>query len=205
MATLSNPVYYKGGADAGDSRLVGIVSSQNRVVRYTLTLGENEFATHLSIDMDSGNYTGWGDYTSEGWKDVNDETSLYFYIGTDPNEFANAGYNQVSRATGKVNMVHRSGYGVEENLTWDMSLDGDTILAPGSTYYLWIYPGYQAYGYFTWYDPGNGRFEYDIELSGSPGFAYIAGVAYQCYIDNGSGWDLAIPYIDNGSSWEICN
>lgn len=203
MATLSNPVYYNGGADAGDSRLVGIVSGQNRVVRYTLTLDADEFATHLSIDMDSGNYTKWGDYASEGWKDVNDETSLYFYVGTDPEEFANAGSEQVSSATGKVTMVHRAGYGVEENLSWDMTLAGDVMLAPGATYYLWIYPGYSAYGYFTWYDTGNGRFEYDIVLSGSTGLAYIDGAAYQCYIDNGSGWDLAMPYIDNGSGWDL--
>ena len=203
MATLSNPIYFKGGDDAGDSRLVGIVARLNRVVRYTLTLDAGECATHLSIDMDSGNYTQWGDYTSEGWKDVNDETSLYFYIGTDPDEFVNAGYDQVSRATGKVTMVYRGGYGIEENLSWNMTLSGDVLLVPGVTYYLWVYPGYTSYGYFTWYDTGAGRFKYDIELSGNPGLAHINGVAYQSYIGNGTEYELFLPCGGNGSSFDL--
>ena len=205
MATLSNPIYFKGGADAGESRLVGIVGGLNRVVRYTLTLDAYECATHLSIDMDSSNYTQWGDYSSEGWKDVNGKTSLYFYIGTDPDEFVNAGYDQVSSATGKVTMVYRGGYGVEENLSWNMTLAGDVLLAPGVTYYLWVYPGYKAYGYFTWYDTGTGRFKYDIELSGNPGLVYINGEAYMPCIFNGSGWDLCLPYIGNGSTYDLCS
>ena len=214
MATLSNPVYYNGGADAGDSRLVGVVSGLNRVVRYTLTLDADEYATDIAIAMDSGGYTSWGNYDSEGWKDeyVNDELSLYFHIGTDPDEFVNAGANQVSEATGKVTMVRRSGSGVSEDIAWNMTLEGKAMLLPGVTYYLWIYPGWvngSIWGYFRWYDNGAGRFKYTVELSGSPGLVYIdngSGLdAYQCYIDNGSGWDLHIPYIDNGSGWDMCS
>lgn len=202
MATLSNPVYFKGGADAGTSRLVGVESGMNRVCRYTFVLDAAECATHLEIDMDSANYTQWGNYSSNAWQNVNGATSLYFYIGTDPDEFKNAGADQVSSATGKVTMVYRGGSGANQNLSWDMALSGDVMLVPGVTYYLWVYPGYRNYGYFTWYDTGN-RFKYDIRLSGYPGLAYIDGEAYQCYIDNGSSWDLAMPYIDNGSGWDL--
>ena len=205
MATLSNPVYFIGGADGGDRMWVGVASGyKNHVVRYTLVLEAGEYATNLTVDFDSGNFTQWGDYASDAWKEVNDEVSLYFRIGTDPEEFNNAGYDQVSNANGKVRMVRRAGQGVDENLSWDMTLTGDAMLVPGVTYYLWIYPGYERYGYFTWYDTGNGRFEYDIKLSGYPGLAHINGTAYQCFVDNGSGWDLCVPYVDNGSTWDIC-
>ncbi len=212
MATLSNPVYFNGGADAGDSRLVGVVSGKNRVVRYTLTLAANEYATDISIAIDGGSYISWGDYNSEGWKDeyINDELSLYFYIGTDSTEFVNAGADKVSSATGKVTLVKRGGSGVNENISWTATLEGSAMLLPGVTYYLWIYPGWvngSVWGYFRWYDNGTDRFTYDIALSGSPGLVYIDNgskfEAYQCYIDNGSGWDLYIPYIDNGSGWDM--
>jgi hypothetical protein len=68
-----------------------------------------------------------------------------------------------------------------------------------------LFPGYEdsPWGYFHWYDVGGDDWEYVITLSGGAGLAYIDGVAYQGYIDNGSSWDLVIPYIDNGSSWEM--
>ncbi len=209
MATLSNPVYYRNGVDSGDSRLVGFESGVNRVVRYNLTIGENESADHISVFMNSNAYLGWGNYDAP-YQKINANATLYFVIGTDPNEFKNAGYGNVPEATGKVEMVRASGYGVEENLKYNVRMEGDALLIPGSTYYLWIYPGYSnatggnsTWGYFTWYDNGAGRFSYTVTLSGSAGLIYVGNEAYLAYIDNGASWDLYIPYIDNGASWDL--
>lgn len=43
-----------------------------------------------------------------------------------------------------------------------------------------------------------------VELKFAGGIAYIGDEMYQCYIDNGTSWDVAIPHIDNGTSWCMC-
>ena len=37
------------------------------------------------------------------------------------------------------------------------------------------------------------------------GTVYIDADMYQCFIDNGSGWDMCIPHVDNGTSWDMCS
>lgn len=36
------------------------------------------------------------------------------------------------------------------------------------------------------------------------GIAHIGNEMYQCYIDNGTSWDMVIPHIDDGTSWSMC-
>jgi hypothetical protein len=225
MATLSNAVYYLGGKVETTYQAVGIFDGNKTmaVVRYTFAMGENESASEIKIDMDSGNYTKWRNYASGLWRDFLDEKVwLNFYIGTDPNEFDGVATIPESKATGRVLMRRRSGDAVEENLSWNMtlasldsSLSSNTVLPakalllPGVTYYIWIFPTYTSYGCFNWYDNGAGRFKYTIALGGCAGVVYIGNGAdmqpYQFYIANGSSWDLYIPYVGNGTSFDVCS
>lgn len=43
-----------------------------------------------------------------------------------------------------------------------------------------------------------------VELKFAGGIAYIGNEMYQCYIDNGIGWDMVIPHIEDGTSWSMC-
>lgn len=171
MATIGSPAYYKNGI-LSSSRLVGNVGD-NYVVRYILTLDSGESASHIAVLLDSGGYISWSNYDGTQ-NEINGRISLYFKIGTDPEEFANAGYNQIAEATGKVDMQITGGYPVEENLDFNAYMEADIKLRPGVEYYLWIYPGWSpsgnyATGYFGWYDRGDNYREYRVTLSGSAG------------------------------------
>lgn len=173
--------YY--GGQTSDTRLVGNDwygnALVNRVVRYTIT-PPAEGAARVSLffnvtkDMAAGS--------------VN---PLRFYIGTDPNSHINAW--DTSEYTGELT---RSADG------WSFTAEFSMLMIPGTTYYLFVFPASKTYGLYNWYRYGI-SVGLTMELSGGAGLAYIDGVAYQCYIDNGSGWDLCMPYIDNGSSWDL--
>lgn len=193
MATLSNPTFYKGGVEGGP-QLVGFnkatsdESFSNYVVRYTLTIDPNESGDHIYVYIATNGYLEWSSLDTQ-YK-VNDEASLYFKIGTDPTEFANAGYAQRSEGT-KVNMVSTTG------LNYDVEFEADTMLLPGQTYYVWIFPGFAAsgdpignytVGQFEWY--GLSHHVHTINLSGAAGLVTI---------DIGSAFAKAIPLIDTGT------
>lgn len=192
MATLSNPVYYDGGV-SGASTVVGISNKKSRTVRYTLTVGKNEHASHVSFKIDESDMTsiGWG--SGSNHKEINNKISLYFAISTDPNEYANAGINEIPKALGKVTMTEVRGYWVEEDVVFEATGEGDYYLLPGQTYYLWIFPGYTnatggngEWGWFYW----GVSLETTVTLSGAAGIVQI---------DTGSAILKAIPYIDDGT------
>ena len=211
MATLSNPTFYRDGKTGEPGNLVGFESQVNRVARYTLTMGSDESATSISIFLEAHGWIQWGTYSAP-FNEINKKVSLYFAISTDPDEFANAGKNDVSRATGKVTMEQAWGSQANQDVAFNARLAADVNLLPGQVYYLWLFPGYNTdngmWGYFTWYDNGTDRFTYHVEISGELGLVYIHNGAgfeeYQVYIHNGSGWDLYIPYIHDGVGWQLC-
>ena len=209
MATLSNLQYYKAG-EIGASAVVGFESKLTRVVRYDLTIGSDESANRLTWLIDSGGYIGWGSYEANS-TEFNDKVSLYFYIGTDPDEFANAGIDQVAAATGKVDIQRRSGNAVDENLTFNFYGEADIMLFPGKTYYLWIFPGYSnaeggngTWGWFSW----SALTTNTITLYGAAGMLRIDTgseiITAIPYIDSGEAWEQAIPYIDTGEDLKVC-
>lgn len=214
MATLSNPTFFKGGVEGGP-QLVGYTkassdgSYSNYVVRYTLTLDPNESGDHIYVYMATKGYLEW--YNIETKNKVNKDASLYFKIGTDPVEFANAGYAQRLEATGKVNMVSTS----SSNANYDVEFEADAMLLPGYTYYVWIFPGFAlgaeptgnyTMGQFEWY--GLSYHVHTINLSGAAGLVTIdigsALVKAIPLIDLGDRLAQAIPYMDSGSDLNIC-
>lgn len=194
MATLSNPVYYKAGDNASDI-LVGVASKNNRNVRYTLTMGKAESADHIEFTITESSVSSivWGDGSDH--REINDKISLYFAISTDPNEYANAGINQVSKALGKVTMSEIRGYWVEDNVVFKATGNGAYNLLPGQTYYLWIFPGY------TTASGGNGEWGYFVWGKSLTTTVSLSGAAGVVQIDTGSAILKAIPYIDDGTEF----
>lgn len=178
--------FYSDGGGA-TSRIVGVEGGRNRLVRYAFTTpGEGASAVSMKFYCD-GEQTGASN------------VPLRFYIGTSATSHANAGANSeyhgtLTKTTGKEGAV----------FTGEL----DILLLPNTTYYLWVFPGISPtnnYGYYNWYPHLDSGLVNTLTLSGGAGLVYIDGEAYQCYIDNGSGWDLHIPFIDNGSGWDMCS
>ena len=173
--------YYYGG-QLSDTRLVGNDwyngAAVNRVVRYTV-IPSAEGASRISLFFNVSKDMAAGSVIP-----------LRFYIGTDPNSHINAW--DTSEYDGE---LIRNDDGC---FTAELS----TLLIPGTTYYLFVFPANKVYGMYNWYRYGN-SVGLTMELFGGAGLVYIDSVAYQCYIDNGSNWDLVMPYIDNGVSWDL--
>lgn len=210
MATLTDPTYFRGGAAQTTFMRLGIeyTNKLKSVVRYTLTLGQEETASHLHIDFNTGAEILFGDYAAVSYYSAG-KLPLYFIIGTDPEEYASAGVATVASANGTVTMARASGSVSGEDLRFNASLDGDVLLLPGGTYYLWLFPGYEdtPWGYWHWYDSGGTDWEYMITLSGGAGLANIGGGSeyepYQICIGNGESFDLYMAYRGNGESFDL--
>ena len=210
MATISNPTFYAGGS-ATSSPFVGFDnyggSKYNCVLRYDLTLGANESASHFKFSITAGpEYTCFGYTRGSGSKYINSEMSLYFYIGTDPNEGKNYGYAEIGKGT-KVTLTKTS----SNSIQYTVEGEADVCLLKNTQYYLWIYPGYSndvggndTYGAFYVHETVN-----NVVLSGAAGVIKIdtgsGWVDAIPYIDDGTKWVQAVPYIDNGSGWNICS
>jgi hypothetical protein len=72
-----------------------------------------------------------------GRKGSGSHIPLLFFIGTDPESHINA--NPESEATGTLTLG-------SDRLTF--TADVDALLLPGKTYYLWIFPGNYAFGWY---------------------------------------------------------
>lgn len=185
MATITttSKVTINGDSTSGAQQIVGINAGRNQDVRFTFTTDSNgASAVYWALPNNS-----MGSGTAP---------ALRWYIGIDPNSHINAG-SSTTVYNGNVS-VSNDGYG---NLTFTGY--ADMVLAPNTTYYLWIFPGTTTYGFY-WLTANQ---QATVTTSGSAGVVYIdngsSWDAYQCYIDNGSSWDLYIPYIDDGSSWSV--
>ena len=175
--------FYSKGSTA-TSRVVGIESKSNRLVRYTFTSpGEGALKALMTFYCD-------GD--RKGSYDV----PLRFYIGTDPASHVNAGpdseyHGVLTKSTGKEGAI----------FTGEL----DILLLPNTTYYLWIFPGVNTtdyYGYYSWYPPDSDLVN-TLTLSGGAGLVLINRVAHQAYIDDGSQLHLYLAFVDNGEDWDL--
>ena len=123
---LTNPVFYSNGT-SGASGVVGYESRHNRVVRYNLAspdIGANK------IDLSfTGNWEGAGTLPN----------TLYFFVGTDPNDHANAG----STFTKTGELARKSG-------TYEYYGSADILLMPNTTYYVWVFPSSTTFGWLYW-------------------------------------------------------
>lgn len=126
---LTNALFYRKGvsgvtAIVGNDYLDGAVVS--RVARYTFQapeMGANRVRLTFHIAGVSGG----------------SRIPVRFFIGTDPDSHANAGAD--SPYTGELTLAS----------DW-LSMTGaaDVLLLPGRTYYLWVFPGNDTYGCYTW-------------------------------------------------------
>lgn len=209
MATLSNPVFYKAGT-AGASAVVGLDSSQNRVVRYDLKLESGEQASHISVLFDEYNGSITIGNGADQFSKINGDMSFYFAISTDPHAFANAGYADISRATGKAVFTLYRGSVANADAKYRVSCEADMLLYPGKQYYLWVFPGFSnaAGGNSTWgWVHWGSSLTTIVELSGHAEIAWVKTSegfkASVPYVRQNGSWKHAIPYMRKNNAWHI--
>lgn len=122
---LTDVVYYKDG-EAGHSQVAGFESGVTRVARYTF-VAPGSGATALTVQFS---------YLSKG---AGVDIPLRFAISTDPDSHPNAGEH--SPYTGVVDIPNAR-------------IDAQVRLIPNQTYYLWVFPGQNMWGWY--YIPGTG-------------------------------------------------
>lgn len=175
--------YYIGGK-AGASRVVGNDwrngAAINRVVRYTIT-PPPEGASKISLLFNT-------DGVSDG-----SAVPLRFYIGTDPNSHINA-WND-AEYTGELTRG-------SDGRTF--TAECKTLLIPGTTYYLFVFPAVKTYGYYSWYRYGN-PIGLSMGLFGGAGIVYVGNAAggadmYQIYTRQGNNNCLIIPCVGDGTN-----
>lgn len=126
--TTGKPLCFEAGA-SGASYVVGYESKQNRVVRYEFRT-DGGGASDISVAIH--NYSKSADTGSAS-------APLRFYIGTSPTSHANAGAG--SEYLGQLTMTTAGGY-------YHFTGSAKVVLAPNTTYYLWIFPGSTTYGWW---------------------------------------------------------
>lgn len=142
--TLTDVVFYKDGIP-GQSEVVGMESGVSRVVRYSF-LAPEVGGTGLTFRL---NYLSHGG----GY-----QIPVRFAISTDPDSHPNAD-------------GHTPHVGTVDRYTYQGS--AQIRLIPGKTYYLWLFPGQNAWGWY--YAPKTGT----VTTTGvSQGVATVDGDAY---------------------------
>ena len=122
---LTDPVFYKNG-EAGHSKVVGFESQVTRVARYTF-VSPSMGATQLSIFFDG---------VSKG---AGIDNPVRFAITTDPDSHRNAGADATYTGSLSINLPNYTAGG-----------NASVRLAPNVTYYLWLFPGQNAWGWYYW-------------------------------------------------------
>lgn len=148
-------VWYKAGK-GGVSAAVGYEDSSRRVGRYQFT-APSTGATSVSLTLYSAG-KGSGSHIPINW-----------YIGTDPDSHANAGPD--AEALGTLTLG-------DDWLTFTGS--ADLLLMPGQTYYLWIFPGEDTFG---WYWATRSGYTSVLQPSGVAGYSLptvVISSAYRC-------------------------
>jgi hypothetical protein len=182
VITVTDALWYRGGV-SGVSRVVGNDWEGNgvisRVARYTFT-APPEGASKVRLSFNTNSF-GDGSYIK-----------IRYYIGTSDTSHANAGAD--SEYTGEFTM---------DTTYFRFTAETDIILVPNETYYLWVFPGSDDFGWYYWNNDGASS----IEVEGAAGLVYIDSGSgfepYLAYVDNGTSWDMCIPYVDNGTSWDM--
>ena len=141
---LTDVVFYKDGVP-GQSEVVGVESSVSRVARYTFTAPELG-GTALTFQLPALTHGG------------GNQIPIRFAISTDPDSHKNADGN-----TPYVGTVDRYTY----------QGSAEIRLIPGKSYYLWLFPGQIAWGWY--YAPKTGT----VTVTGvSQGVATVENIAY---------------------------
>ena len=133
---LTDAIFYKDGV-SGVSNVAGFESGVTRVVRYSFTTPETG-ATSLSFRLD--------DVSKGSGADI----PLRFAITAEPNSHTAAGAS--APYTGQTT-IRLASYTVEGT--------AQVRLMPGTTYYLWVFPGQDVWGWY--YFPATGQ----VTLSGT--------------------------------------
>lgn len=130
VTELTDAVFYRNGqsgatAAAGNDTYAGEPTGR-RVVRYTFTAP----AVGASLERLT--------FQTEG-RGGGDHIPIRFYIGTDPEDHANAGPDDAY--TGELVLS-------DDGKTFTAT--GRAVILPGKTYYLWVFPGADAFGWYSW-------------------------------------------------------
>lgn len=182
MATiqLTDVLFYRNGV-SGVTRIVGNetgTKAGRRVARYTFTAPASG-ASEESLTFHIGG--------------VSDGAAIpvRFYIGTDPDSHANAG--------------------TESPYTGELTISGDwmkftgkanALLLPGKTYYLWVFPATDTFGYYAW---GRQNYTSTMELSGAAAALNVVKNGswkkiMLCATKNGK-WFLIAPVVVKNGKW----
>ena len=146
--TLTDPVFYKNG-EPGHSNVVGFESQVTRVVRFTFVAPETG-ATDISFHFDD---------VSKG---AGSTIPVRFAVTADPTSHQNAGATAPYAGQLSVSLPNYTADG-----------QAPVELLPGTTYYLWLFPGQNAWGWYYW--PSTGT----VTASGiSQGIPSVAGESF---------------------------
>ena len=146
--TLTDPVFYKNG-EPGHSNVVGFESQVTRVVRFTFVAPETG-ATDISFHFDD---------VSKG---AGSTIPVRFAVTADPTSHQNAGATAPYAGQVSVSLPNYTADG-----------QAPVELLPGTTYYLWLFPGQNAWGWYYW--PSTGT----VTASGiSQGIPSVAGESF---------------------------
>lgn len=166
---LTDVLFYKNGdSDNGEvSGVVGYEDSSRRVARYTFTAPDTGAQRVKLTFQTSGRGAG-------------SHIPIRYYIGTDPESHVNAGAE--SEYTGELTL-DTVDYVV-------FSGSADILLLPGVTYYLWVFPGKDIFGWYWWSRSGY------TSTAETEGAAFVVPV-----IHGGKWWNTLVHCIHNRKWW----
>lgn len=170
--------YLDGEGKDSYSSVVGFANNVNRCVRFKFKSPASG-ASHVAI---KGMFSvGDGEAIKPRW-----------YITTSDSSHANAGADAAYHGELSISL---------EGGAYPGTGEADVLLLPNTTYYLWLFPQDDTYGW--WY---HGK-EFTITTTGAAGLVRIGDgskyASHIAHIGNGSGYDKYIPYIGNGSGWDL--
>lgn len=211
MAVLTNRIFYQDGKTPA-SAVVGFESQQTRVVRYNLNLDSGEQAERIKVvfaDDPSDVGISLGAPYEYWWEKINRSMSFYFAISTAPDAFANAGYADISSASGKAVFEQTGGEAAEQNIKFRVTCEANISLYPSVQYYFWVFPGFSNLpgGNYTWGWVYWNDVPIDVTLSGSSGVALVKTkdglkIAVPYVRENGE-WKRSVPYVRKNGEWKI--
>lgn len=161
---LRDVTFYSNG-NSGASVVVGFESGHRRVARYTFT-APSSGASGVAVTFHTAG-RGSGSHIP-----------IRYYIGADPDSHANAGpeYEYTGALTLQSDYVTFTGA-------------AKVILVPGKTYYLWVFPGQDVFGWYSWQDYN------DVSTLTTTGAAFLLPVAI------GGVWKRIMLHVVIGGKW----
>lgn len=168
MATiqLTEALFYKDGT-SGVSAVVGYETGERRVVRYTFT-APNVGAQKVSLTLHTAGLQSGS------------HNPLRFHIGTEPDSHANAGNDY--EMTGEL-ILQTDGVAFKGS--------ADILLLPGATYYLWVFPAQDSFGWYSWQDYD------DVSIMETEGIVFLLPVVA------GGVWHRILLYVVIGGKWYL--